>query len=143
LQFDFRFSSVVVPKEVAPGDSFNAYVSLQKDASRVYLVTASIRHPSNGFMAKDGPRFIRSGSRSTFRLTIPADAKPDRYTFQVKSSFPGVGEREVLSITVIGDNRIVLIQTDKPIYKPGDTGSDRLYNIHLNKIIIRFELIHQ
>jgi hypothetical protein len=44
----------------------------------------------------------------------------------VKSSFPGVGEREVLSITVIGDNRIVLIQTDKPIYKPGDTVKGRV-----------------
>jgi hypothetical protein len=61
-------------------------------------------------------------------MAIPVDAEPSasKYTLIVEHVSADSREslRKALPLRVRGDNRIVLIQTDKPVYKPGETGID-------------------
>jgi uncharacterized protein YfaS (alpha-2-macroglobulin family) len=121
--------SIVAPQSVAPGDKINVYVNLYGTTGGPgYPVTARIRHSSNGLIDKDGPRMIRPGSHNTFQMAIPVDAEPSasKYTLIVEHVSADSREslRKALPLRVRGDNRIVLIQTDKPVYKPGETGID-------------------
>jgi hypothetical protein len=61
-------------------------------------------------------------------MAIPVDAEPSarKYTVILEHDSTNSSKRlsKTLPLRVRGDNRIVLIQTDKPVYKPGETGID-------------------
>ncbi|XP_062505913.1 alpha-2-macroglobulin-like protein 1 isoform X2 [Corticium candelabrum] len=119
-----NISHVVAPKSVAPGETFVAYVHVEDILWKAkQSVSVHVTRSTGSSLASSKKRIVIAGSFNAFSLTIPKDADPAKgpYSIDVKMTthMQTVVTRS-LPLTISGKNRIILIQTDKPIYKPGE-----------------------
>ncbi|XP_062505482.1 murinoglobulin-1-like isoform X2 [Corticium candelabrum] len=125
-----NISHVVAPKSVAPGETFDVYVHVEDILSKAkQSVSVHVTHSSGSSLASSKERTVIPGSVNTFSLAIPEDADPADGPYSIDVNMTTHLKTLVtrsLPLTISGKNRIILIQTDKPIYKPGETVMGRV-----------------
>ncbi|XP_062505338.1 murinoglobulin-1-like [Corticium candelabrum] len=125
-----NISHVVAPKSVAPGETFVVYVHVENILSKAkQSVSVHVTHSAGRLLASSKERKVIPGSFNMFSLTIPEDTDPAEgpHSIDVKmmTHLHTLVTRS-LPLTISGKNRIILIQTNKPIYKPGETVMGRV-----------------
>jgi len=110
---------ITAPQVLRPGLEFTFSVALTENAAPSTIQASLIKKDASSVLVESPQQSIQTGESKTMSLMIPSSASDSMYTLKVVSS-GGVAFSKEVSVTVEMKSTIVLIQTDKAVYKPGD-----------------------
>ncbi|KAL5008096.1 hypothetical protein ScPMuIL_013677 [Solemya velum] len=119
---------VLIPRTFRPGLTLSVSVNILQ-ASRRVKVEASLKKGKD--VVATSSKHFRSGKPGTMELQVPADLTSGDYTLSVVGS-RGLTFSNSTSITYESKSMSVFIQTDKAIYKPGQTVHFRAFAMYPN-----------
>lgn len=113
---NFRHYTIVAPANIRPNSDYHVSVSLH-DFSTPCDIKVSIESNSNYVNAREVSIQPHTSQLVEFRT---GDLFPGVYRL-IAEGLSGIKFRNETRISLLAKNASVLIQTDKAIYKPGDT----------------------
>lgn len=119
---------IVTPSRFRPGLPVNISVNILNSSAPV-MVTADLATNKSGIIQKisgaSGNSSFSQGIPGTLLVPVPDNLKslsyPDSYLLQVKGSGQGLHFRNQTYISYAWQSMSIFIQTDKAMYKPGQT----------------------
>nr|AVP12646.1 CD109 antigene-like protein 1 [Littorina littorea] len=115
---------VVAPSKVRPGMEFSVSVNILKATGDV-TVTASMVRTNNQSTVSTNVATFQEGAPGTIDLQMPKVLQSGTYELQV-SGAGGLTFSNKTHVTFSAKSKSVLIQTDKAMYKPGQTVNFRV-----------------
>ncbi|KAL5017642.1 hypothetical protein ScPMuIL_007231 [Solemya velum] len=119
---------ILIPRTFRPGITISISVNILQ-ASRRVKVEASLEKEKD--VVATSSKSFKSGKPGTMALQVPADLTSGDYTLSVVGSC-GLTFSNSASITYESKSMSVFIQTDKAIYKPGQTVHFRAFAMYPN-----------
>lgn len=122
------FYLVYAPEKLIPGQSYNVSVTLMGQRYTQSFVRAMIRNSYNKSEVEVGGT-MDSYSTSVFYMYIPEHLRPDQYNLYVTSD-GDVNFDDFIQLQYQVLSVSTFIQTDKPIYKPGEIVYFRVFSLN-------------
>ncbi|KAL5016385.1 hypothetical protein ScPMuIL_005974 [Solemya velum] len=128
LEEDESTYVILIPQTFRPGITLSISVNILQ-ASRRVKVEASLEKEED--VVATSSKSFKSGKPGTMELQVPIDLTSGDYTLSVVGS-RGLTFSNSTSITYESKSMSVFIQTDKAIYKPGQTVHFRAFAMYPN-----------
>ncbi|XP_060062599.1 CD109 antigen-like [Ylistrum balloti] len=121
---------VIAPKDVRPGVPLNMSVNILHATGDV-LVTAKLEHVSTGSVVASSSASFQQHVPGTLQISVPDTIKSGSYQLTVEGS-NGLHFSDKTNLHYEAKGMSVFIQTDKAMYKPGQTVNFRGFAIYPN-----------
>ncbi|GFR94590.1 thioester-containing protein [Elysia marginata] len=120
---------VMSPSKLRPNSDFAVSVNILK-AKKDVKVTASISQSSASTPIASANGIFQAGSPGTLNLRIPGNLTDTSYTLKVKGKGGGLKFKDEAVLDFLNKEFSLFIQTDKGIYKAGDTVNFRVFGMY-------------